>query len=90
MSYSEKFWPEGAVLDEAEAAALAQEVLAGAGAGSIGAAAHRHSDLAHLGGAQPVSFMPLANPEAQSLYPEHLLIGAIWLASVAGALIQIF
>ena len=30
--------------------------------------------------------LPLANPDAGRIYPEHVIIGVIWLASVVGAL----
>ena len=66
MGYSEKFWTSTEPLAEAETAALAQQAFAAAGFGQAAPV----PDECSLQAAGPIA-LPLANPDAGAIYPEH-------------------
>ena len=85
MGYSEKFWASAETLSEAEAAALANEAFAAAG---FAQAAPAQSDLYPQ--TSGTIALPVANPDAGVIYPEHIAIFAIWLACVGAAAMHFF
>ena len=96
MSYSEKFWPAGEALNEADAAVLVHDALAAAGfadgpdAASADLRRFRRSEGAFEAAPQGPITLPLTNPDAGRIYPEHIAMGVIWLVSVVAALYRVF